>query len=436
MPSLTRSLSILSLRRWASQHRARLLWLALASFVAGFYVLPFGEAQHTLFVLLAALALLPGITWSKIQALASTITTRVLTLGLVVWLVLTLGLWRDAEPGWWPTVRAVLNAPLLLLFFMVAQRACRQGTSAAHALLKAVVIAAVLSVIVSVLTVGSWQGLVDTRFQNWMVYTNGLNPVLTGLSYGFAGIVALSLARQTTATAWFRCWWLAALLLMIAAFFTHSRCAMLGMIAGTGVLFATTNGWRRWAMAGPLLLGVALFAVCAPTSLDGAGPMEELVLRGDTGRHTIYSAIWCRMQDAFYFTFGHGLFAAEALPEDEAGSMAFHAHSMYVATFYHGGVLGLLFLLTVLFIGLQRAWACFEALRDPVWLALLAFGMVGLMFDGSMPLRLMTITRIEPLLVLFPLAMATALASRLPAAKPQTQTSAIAAEREEEWRVA
>jgi len=182
---------------------------------------------------------------------------------------------------------------------------------------------------------------------------------------------------------------------MIAAFFTHSRCAMLGMIAGTAVLFATTNGWRRWAMAGRLLLGVASFAARAPTSLDGAGPMEELVLRGDTGRHTIYSAIWCRMQDAFYFTFGHGLFAAEALPEDEAGSMAFHAHSMYVATFYHGGVLGLLFLLVVLFIGLQRAWTCFEALRDPVWLALLAFGMVGLMFDGSMPLRLMAITRIR-----------------------------------------
>ena len=436
MPSLTRSPSVLLLRRWASRHRSRLLWLALGSLVAGFYVLPFGEAQHTLFVLLAALALLPGLTWTKIQALATTITTRVLTLGLVMWLVLTLGLWREAEPGWWPPLRAVLNAPLLLLFFMVAQRACRQGTSAAQALLKAVVMAAVLSVIVSVFKVGSWQGLVDARFQNWMVYTDGLNPVLTGLSYGFAAIASLCLARQAAATAGFRLWWLAALLLMIAAFFTHSRCAMLGMIAGTGVLFATTTGWRRWAMAGPLLAGVALFAVCAPTSVDGAGPMEELVLRGDTGRHIIYSAIWCRMQDAFSFTFGHGLFAAEALPEDEAGSMAFHAHSMYVATFYHGGVLGLLFLLVVLFIGLQRAWACFEAQRDPVWLALLLFGMAGLMFDGSMPLRLMTTTRIEPLLVLFPLAMATALASRLPAAKRRTQTSTLAAERAEEWKIA
>jgi len=46
MPSLTRSLSIPSLRRWACQHRARLLWLALASLVAGFYVLPTGEAQQ------------------------------------------------------------------------------------------------------------------------------------------------------------------------------------------------------------------------------------------------------------------------------------------------------------------------------------------------------------------------------------------------------
>ena len=57
MPDRSKRLSISPLLRWASRHRARLLWLALASFVAGFYVLPFGEAQHTLFVLFAGLAL-------------------------------------------------------------------------------------------------------------------------------------------------------------------------------------------------------------------------------------------------------------------------------------------------------------------------------------------------------------------------------------------
>lgn len=433
MLALKRSLSIHPLRRWASRHRARLLWVALASFVAGFYVLPVGEVQIILFILLAALALLPGITWTKITALASTVTTRVLALGLAMWLVLTLGMWREAGPGWWPPLRAVVNVPLLLLFFMIAQRACRQGDRAVRGLLKAVVIAALVSVIFSVLWMGSWQAILDTRFQNWMVYTDGLNPVLTGLSSGFAAIVALSLARQADTPTAFLLWWLAALLLIAAAFFTHSRCAMLGMIAGTGVLFATTDGWRRWAMAGPLLFGALLFVLGAPSGSDGVGPMHELVLRGDTGRFAIYSAVWCRMQDAFYFTFGHGLFATEALPEDEAGSMAFHAHSMYVATFYHGGVVGLTFLLSVLFIGLQRAWRCFKWQRDPVWLALLLFGIVGLMFDGSMPLRMMTVTRIEPLILIFPLAMATAVASRLPAVKRQPHRAALG---EEGWKVA
>jgi len=142
------------------------------------------------------------------------------------------------------------------------------------------------------------------------------------------------------------------------------------------------------------------------------------------------------MQDAFSFTFGHGLFATEALPEDEAGSMAFHAHSMYVATFYHGGVLGLTFLFALLVIGLERAWRCFAVQRDPVWLVLLLFGIVGLMFDGSMPLRLMTVTRIEPLIVIFPLAMASAVAARLPAPKRLTSSVVLVGEREESWTVA
>jgi len=436
MPVLSQRLFISPLLRWASRHRARLLWLALASFVAGFYVLPFGEAQHTLFVLFAGLALLPGITWTKIRALASTITTRVLSVGLVAWLVLTLVLWREAAPGWWPLLRSVLNGPLLVLFFLIAQRACRQGPGAVQLLLKTLVVTAVASVLVSLLKIGSWQAILETRFQNWMVYSTGLNPVLTGLSYGFAAMVALCLARLAATRGTFLVWWLAALLLIGAAFFTHSRCAMLGMIAGTGALFATTEGWRRWAMAGPLLAGALLFMLGAPTGADSVGAMHDLVLRGDTGRFAIYSAVWCRMQDAFSFTFGHGLFATEALPEDEAGSMAFHAHSMYVATFYHGGVLGLTFLFALLVIGLERAWRCFAVQRDPVWLVLLLFGIVGLMFDGSMPLRLMTVTRIEPLIVIFPLAMASAVAARLPAPKRLTSSVVLVGEREESWTVA
>lgn len=434
MPFLP-SLSIKTLCRWASRHRARLLWLALASFLAGFYVLPIGEVQISLFITCAALALLPGLTWRKIAAMASTVTTRVLAVGLAVWLVLTVSMLQEAEPGWWPPLRALINTPLLLLFFMVAQRTCRQGHTAVQGLLKAMVVAAVAAVIISLVMIGSLHEVIHTRFQNWLVYTTGLNPVLTGLSSGFAAIIALSLARQATTGASYLRWWLAASLLMVAAFFTHSRCAMLGMIAGTGVLFATTDGWRRWGMISPLLVGALLFVLGAPVGMDGTSPMQELVLRGDTGRFTIYTAIWCRMQDALSFTLGHGLFAAEALPEDEAGSMAFHAHSMYVATFYHGGVVGVVFLLGVLFIGLQRAWRCFKAQRDPVWLALLLFGIVGLMFDGSLPLRLITVTRIEPLIVLFPLAMASALASRLPNPPKSSEAVAVSGERED-WKVA
>lgn len=425
---------VAKLWRWILIQRPLLLWLALVSFVAGFYVLPVGEVQMVLFTMFAGLALLPGITWKKVAVMTSTLTIRMLLFGMSVWLLLTLVMPGEAEPGGWPVARGLWNVVMLLLFFIVVQRVGRQGSSAMRWLQQTIVFAALLSVVCTCLKRGeSFQVLSGWRFQNLLVYAEGLNPVLTGLSYGFAGIIALNLAGQARSRWRFCGWWLAALLLTTVTLFTQSRCALLGLIVGTGILFATSAGLRRWGMVSPLLLSALCYALVAPVVEQGIAPLQQFVLRGDSGRFAIYSAVWCRMQDACSFVLGHGLFARETLPEDEAGSMAFHAHSMYVATFYHGGVFGLLLLFAILFTGLRRAWLCLHHRQEPVWLALLAFGMVGLMFDGSMPLRLVTITRIEPLLVLFPLATSSALAARLQVRKMLPLPSRVS---EDEWKIA
>lgn len=397
-------------------------WLALITFVAGFYLFPFGEAQVLTFSALAVLGLVVAIREQRLKKRGLSPFGYFLLGGLLIWLALSLLMPSEAEPGWWPIVRGFLNIVLMGLFLAVTQQTARLGNWARTTLLQSVVVAAVFSSIVSIIHSRSFVSLVDGRFRNLLVYTDGLNPVLSGLSCGFAAIISLGIARKQESTAGFFFWWVPAMLLVVVAYFSHSRCAMIGLAAGMAVLFFSTSSWRRLAMLAPLIAGAVQFALGAPTNEYGT-PLEQLVQRGDSGRSAIYSAIWCRMQDPFFFVFGHGLLAPEALPEGEAGVMAFHAHSIYVATFFHGGLPGLALLLIVLFIGLRNAWRWMRHRDDPLWLALLCFGMTGLLFDGSMPLRILTITRIEPIILLFPLAMAVELARQLPKAAHQVAPS-------------
>jgi hypothetical protein len=92
--------------------------------------------------------------------------------------------------------------------------------------------------------------------------------------------------------------------------------------------------------------------------------------------------------------------------------MMSHLHSAFLATFVHGGIIGAALLLLVLGHGIKRA--CRLAVQgDATWIALLAFGCGGLLFDGESLASLATAPRFEGLLFWLPLTVALARGSVL-----------------------
>jgi hypothetical protein len=133
-----------------------------------------------------------------------------------------------------------------------------------------------------------------------------------------------------------------------------------------------------------------------------ANPVQELIARSDSGRRIFYRFGLKQMDTWDKHLTGAGLWGPETKLEEATGGGIDHFHSLYVATYIHGGVIGAGLLLAMLGITVRRAWLL--ALRgEPEWLALLAFGMGGLIFDGQSLCSLVTHPRFENLILWLPI---------------------------------
>ena len=195
---------------------------------------------------------------------------------------------------------------------------------------------------------------------------------------------------------------------------THTRGAILALFVAFAV-YVVTRKDRSWVLPS-MVLAVVSLAYAFPhepkvddiTSLT-TSPVTELIERGDGGRITLYKHLVSRMDGATEFLLGKGLWANNSATQEEVGwSVAFHPHSIYMATFYHGGLTALLMTLALIGFSLVRAVSVFRHTGDGTWLVLLCFGLTGQIVDGSLPFSIMTIPRIEPILLVFPMVGASA----------------------------
>lgn len=248
----------------------------------------------------------------------------------------------------------------------------------------------------------------DHRLENLLVY-GGLNPVCTGLLFGFSGLwlCALPLSRFTT---------LSALILTTAAFGSGSRGAMLSLLVGHGVLLAVHGLRRGWRPLGVLAVSALLFsfsglAVKRPSAAvasSGAGiyqPWTRAINRPTGGRKVIYAAGWRSMEKTRESWIGIGQWGTKDrwkrfLPPDPS-NLSGHLHSVFVATFVHGGVIGLGLLLVLLGHTASRSWARLRE-GDALWPCLFAYGLMALVFDGESLGYLLTLPRFETLLFWLP----------------------------------
>lgn len=263
------------------------------------------------------------------------------------------------------------------------------------------------------------------RLMNLLVH-GGLNPVCTGLIFGFAALWLTTLVESRSKPLPVRIAWAAIALLHFAAFLSGSRGAMLAMASGHAVLLSA-RGWQRGrgAVSVFLLTGVLYFTSAPllariaqwrsePAAITASAPgithhFQKAVARGDNSRLDIYRAGWHAVDNPWLGT-GQwgvcGVWQCELQAKTNISMMS-HLHSAFLATFVHGGVIGEVLLLGALGCGLRRARRLAVA-GDATWIALLAFGCGGLLFDGESLASLATAPRFEGLLFWLPLTIALA----------------------------
>ncbi len=278
-----------------------------------------------------------------------------------------------------------------------------------------------------------------TRLRNLLVH-GGQHPVGTAMCLAFAMLAGATLyGSLRTRSA--RAGTLALLaVIMLTVMLTLSRgalfalaCAPAGFLAAAAAAALTKRprapftaplrqAWPPMLTAAAVAVGFQFFGnLLAPPPPRPAGlppevrvvqleklnqvPLREMIARRDTGRRTFYLE-GLQMVDTWdKHLLGAGMWGPEIRLERTLGMD--HFHSLFVATYIHGGAVGSLLLLALLYCGIRRALALARA-GEPQWLALLAFGLGGLIFDGQSLCSLVTHPRFENLILWFPLVGAAA----------------------------
>lgn len=405
---------------WRGRHAAQ---IAIGGYLAGFSILP-NEWFH-----LGCLALAGLLALGKPQGYVESVS-RPRDVG--PWLVGAFLAWMTLRSLFTGAVvqgqvldeilRGLVGTLLLVLFVLLMWSVSRDRSflraAAWITVLPAAFAAAISIVAIHFLLPGHHP---DERLANLFVH-GGLNAVCTGLIFGFSGMwlaVWAGEPRLPLPRPWV---WSLVALLHLAAFMSGSRGAMLALVCGHAALLAAQGGRRSrvvvaiFAVTGlfhftsaPVLAGIhSLRAVTPPGSPPLTRHLQEALRRGDNGRREIYRAGWKNRGNLWAGTGQWGV--REAWQRDVQGgasSVTIHLHSAFFATFVHGGFIGLSLLIAIIALASRRAWRLARQ-GDPAWIALLAFGCGGLLFDGESLTSLATAPRFEGLLFWLPVTVALA----------------------------
>lgn len=401
--------------------------IAVIGFAAGHSCLP-NVWLHLGWLLIAGLLAVVCADWKPQFNLWRTDAGALSVVSFLLWMTLRscgqIPFMPEPEPA--EIMRGLLGAGLLMLFCALVWQQAQKGewlnamgwvagmTAAA---------AALISILLSYFVLPNHYA--GERLMNLLVH-GGLNPVCTGLIFGFTALWLAALVENRSKPVPSRIAWAAIGLLHFAAFLSGSRGAMLALACGHAVLLSA-RGWRRGRMAvcvffltgalyftsAPLLARIAQWR-SGPAAVTASAPgfthhFQKAVERGDNSRLDIYRAGWHAMDSLWTGTGQWGVretWQCE-LQAKRNISMMTHLHSAFLATFVHGGIIGAMLLLAAL--GRGSRCACrLAAAGDATWIALLAFGCGGLLFDGESLASLTTAPRFEGLLFWLPLTVALA----------------------------
>ena len=155
---------------------------------------------------------------------------------------------------------------------------------------------------------------------------------------------------------------------------THSRGAMLGFLVSGVFIFSVKN--KKYAVIFIALcsIGALIYWLIEPNLF------EKLFKRGLSYRPEIFSTLIERVGDNIFL--GLGALASEAVPFNDF--TAVHSHSIYMASFYHLGLVGLTFHGLILALTLWQGINLYYANGNMLPVAWMIMGASCLSIDGSL----------------------------------------------------
>lgn len=393
--------------------RIWLLEAGIAGYIAGMFLFP-NSFFHCLWLLFAVA--IPVCRWRgpELNAKVYDDPGFWLVTGLLTWMLATSIFVSIPDIHPWQVLLSLVDAAGVLFLYAGVSILVRHRLQAGRRLLTPFPLAGTLAMLISIPV---FYGLRETnhfpsaRLRDVLVHveSGGLHQVLTGLLSGAAAMTAACLftnrARRGKQALVLFCF----TVLVSSVFLTHTRGAILALFVSFGVYIVTRKD-RSWVLPSVILAIVSLiYAFPHEPKVDdlsslATSPVTNLIERGDGGRITLYKHLFSRMEGITEILLGKGLWANASATKEQVGwSVAFHPHSIYMATFYHGGATALLMTIGLIGFSLFRSLSVFRKTGDGTWLVLLCFGLTGQIVDGSLPFSILTIPRIEPILLIIPM---------------------------------
>lgn len=409
-----------------AQIRRTILVIALAGFAAGYYVLL--NEWFQIGWLLFCFCLMAMLGWTLKSGVAL-LGSRSLgpALSFICWnlvasfIATTAASWDKGVFCW------VWGAGLLILWMILMLEAGGIpgfGNVIGWTVVISAAVAVVFSLVWFLFVLHAFSPL--DRLRNILVY-RGLNAVCTGLTFAFAAMWAACLRRNGLSRKWRLVLDTMQVMILFGVCCTQSRGALLALLAGHVALLLARgwhHAWCHWAMfLGTLLAfqfiqpplthkmslaGSPLSESAAPEDLAPlAVPAREWLERRDSGRIDIYLAALGAQETWSEKLLGLGLWSSEDRWMCGLADKPNHLHSIFLASYVHGGWIGLALMLNMMARGFRNAWISAREGED-VWLVLLSFGVAGLLFDGQTLAVLTSMPRFEPLLFWLPFVLASA----------------------------
>lgn len=244
---------------------------------------------------------------------------------------------------------------LLLLSFLCAIVICNDiYRKFTPLLLSIVILAACVSAVYSIVLYLSldYQPLPEDR-----LYALGRlhNPVVGALSYGIATVLAFCKFLSTTDPYKKQGWLILLGILLSAIYLTGSKGVLIGLTFAAVLSISLQFGLSRKQMI--VFLGVLLGAISViiiTLYLEFAAVFDVLFPRAVSFRPEIWLTV-IKSTFEHNLLFGFGYLATGSLSINNIEFM--HAHSIYLATFYYGGLVGLMlliYLITIVFKAVHR----------------------------------------------------------------------------------